>query len=265
MMAEGRGRGPRETVLITGASSGIGQEFARLFARGRTDLVLVARRRDRLEHLADELTLQHRIEAAVITADLAEPDAPARIQGEIEVRGLTVDVLVNNAGFGARGRFADLDGQRQLDMIAVNVKALVELTRRFLPAMTLRRRGGILNVGSQAGFIPGPEMAVYYATKAFVLSFTEALAEELRGTGVRVSVLAPGPVATEFAQAAGMTSSRLFELRAADAAAIARAGYDGFRRGRVIVIPEITGRLGVGAVRLMPRSVVRRLIHAVHR
>ncbi|HEX6144601.1 MAG TPA: SDR family oxidoreductase [Geminicoccaceae bacterium] len=257
--------GPRasETVLVTGASAGIGAELARCFARDGAGLVLVARRADRLRALADELRTRHRTEVTVLPADLAEQGAGQRIAADLAERGIGIDVLVNNAGFGGRGRLVELDPARQLDMVQVNVAALVDLSLRLLPAMVARGRGGILNVGSQAGFLPGPRMAVYYATKAFVLSFTEALAEELRGTGVTATVLAPGPVATEFADIAGMNDSKVLRLRAADAARIALAGHRAFRRGDVIVIPELAGRLGVAALRLAPRSLVRRMVNAL--
>ncbi|MDX1539838.1 MAG: SDR family oxidoreductase [Geminicoccaceae bacterium] len=253
----------KETVLVTGASAGIGAELARCFATDGADLVLLARRADRLESVAGELRARHRVEVTVLPADLARPGEAERIQGELKARALEVDVMVNTAGFGARGRFVDLDHQRQLDMIQLNLTSLVDLTWRLLPAMVERRRGGVLNVGSQAGFLAGPRMAVYYATKAFVLSFTEALAEELRGSGVTATVLAPGPVNTEFAEVAGMKDARMFRLAAADARGTAEAGHRAFRRGDVIVIPEVAGRLGIQALRLAPRGLVRRVVNAL--
>ena len=173
-----------ETVLITGASSGIGLELAQCFAADGCRLVLVARNTKALEALAEELRQAHNVEASVLTADLSLPETPERIFKELQGRGMTVDVLVNNAGFGAYGMFAGLPLQRQLEMIQVNITALTQLTGLFLAGHDARRRGGMLNVASLAGFVPGPGMAVYYATKAYVLSFTEALAEELAGTNV---------------------------------------------------------------------------------
>lgn len=252
-----------ETVLVTGASAGIGAELARCFARDGSRLVLLARRTDRLEALAADLRTRHGSEVSVLAADLARPDEAERIEAWLNERRLEVDVLVNNAGFGARGRFAEIDGARQQDMIQVNVGALVDLTHRLLPHMIVRRRGGVLNVGSQAGFLAGPRMAVYYATKAFVLSFTEALSEELRNTGVTATVLAPGPVKTEFAEVAGMTDAKVFRLRAADARATAKAGHRAFRRGDVIIIPEIGGRMGIQALRFAPRGLVRRVVNSL--
>ena len=252
-----------ETALITGASSGIGLELARLFAADRSALLLVARRADRLEVLAKELRKTHGITVHVLPLDLTAPRAPEEILAWTRDHGIALDVLVNNAGFGARGRFADLDRQGQLDMLQVNVAALTHLTHLFLPGMLERRRGAILNVGSQAGFQPGPRMAVYYATKAYVLSFSEALAEELRGSGVRVTVLAPGATATEFAAKADMLGSRVFRTGVMDARSVALAGYRGLRRGEVLVVPGLKGKLSASAVRFLPRALVRRVVHTL--
>ena len=188
-----------ETVLITGASSGIGRELARQFAGDGADLVLIARSEDTLRELAGELAAEYRVTAQVVPADLSRPGSPDQIVATLAQRQTDVDVLVNNAGFGARGAVAGIGVGRQLEMIGVNVAALTRLTALLLPGMLERRRGGILNVASTAAFQPGPNSAVYYATKAYVLSFTEALAEEVRGSGVRVSCLAPGPTDTGFA------------------------------------------------------------------
>ena len=251
---------PTETALITGASSGIGEELARLFAQDRSNLVLVARSRDKLEQFAAELRVKHGIGVEVLTGDLADGATPQAIFDELAARGISVDVLVNNAGFGARGSINDLPLQKQMDMIQVNVTSLTRLTRLFLPAMVQRDQGGILNVGSTAGFQPGPYMAVYYATKAYVLSFTEALAEELGGTAIKVTCLAPGATATAFQTAANLDNSLLFKLGTMDAKAVAAIGYRGFRRGKVIVIPGLKNKLGAFAVRLVPRSIVRKLV-----
>ena len=192
-----------ETVLITGASSGIGLELAKCFAADGCRMILVSRKADALETLATQLRTEHKVQAQVFTVDLAEPEAPVRLASRLEKAGIRVDVLVNNAGFGAQGKFAELDLQRQLDMVQVNVTALLHLTGLLLPAMIKRREGGILNVASTAAFQPGPGMGVYYAFKAFVLSFTEAIAEELTGTGLKISALCPGPTVTNFGKAAG--------------------------------------------------------------
>jgi uncharacterized protein len=254
----------KETVLITGASSGIGLELARLFAGGGSDLVLVARSETRLRELAGELEAGHGIRCHIHPADLASPGAPTGIQRALEQAGIAIDVLVNNAGFGAHGPFAELDLERQLAMLQVNVVALTHLTRLFLPAMIERGRGGVLNVGSLAGFQPGPLMSVYFATKAYVLHFSEGLAEELAGTGVTVTCLAPGPTRTGFADVAGAGSTRLFAMGTMGAAEVARIGYRGFRRGRTIVLPGASNRLSALAAQLSPRSWVRKVVKGLH-
>lgn len=249
-----------ETALITGASGGIGLALARLFAADRSDLVLVARSAGKLEQLAAELAEEYEITARALTADLALPGAASDIHREISGRGAEIDVVVNNAGFGARGTVAELELERQVGMVQVNVAALTELTRLFLPAMLERGRGGILNVGSTAGFQPGPGMSVYYATKAYVISFTEGLAEEVAGSGVKVSCLAPGATHTGFAAEARMEDSLLFKLGAMDVETVARAGYAGFRRGKVIVIPGLKNKLTPLSVRFAPRALVRKIV-----
>ena len=212
-----------ETVLITGASSGIGRELARLFAGDGAELVLVARGEGRLRELAGELAAEYGVQAQVVPADLSQPAGPGQIMKALAHQHIDVDVLVNNAGFGAHGPVAGIGVARQLDMIEVNVAALTGLTAVLLPGMLERRRGAILNVASTAAFTPGPNQAVYCATKAYVLSFTEALAEEVRGSGVQVSCLAPGATETEFAAQAGMGSTRLFRWGTMDAGRVARA------------------------------------------
>jgi short-subunit dehydrogenase len=245
------------TALITGASSGLGTEYAKLFAADEHDLVLVARRRERLEALARELESSRGVKAHVIAADLSAPGAPARIAEEVARLGLQIDFLVNNAGFGARGAFAELEPARELEMIQVNITALVALTRALLPAMIERRRGRILNIGSTAGFTPGPFMAVYYASKAFVNSFSEALSYELRGTGVTATLSCPGATATEFAEVAGSARSVLFRLGAAPAATVAREGYRAMMQGKPMVIHGLKNKLTVQSLRLSPRALAR--------
>jgi short-subunit dehydrogenase len=245
------------TALITGASAGLGAEYARLFAADKHDLVLVARRRERLEALARELQSAHGVKAWVVTADLAARDGASRVVGEVGRLGLEIDFLVNNAGFGTSGAFVELDVGRELEMIQVNVAALVTLTRAFLPAMVERRRGHVLNVGSTAGFPPGPFMAVYYASKAFVNSFTEALWYELRGTGVTATVSCPGATATEFAAVAGNSSSLLFRLGAASPATVARQGYRAMMKGKAMVVHGLKNKLTVQSLRISPRSLAR--------
>ena len=256
---------PTETVLLTGASSGIGQEMATLFARNGAHLVLVARREERLADLARRLEDRWSASSTILPFDLARPEAPGDLSRSVSDRGLHVDVLVNNAGFGLHGRVAELDLQSQMDMVAVNVAALTELTRLFLPDMLERGRGGILNVASTAAFQPGPSMTIYYATKAYVLSFSEGLAEELAGTGVDVTCLAPGPTETEFQAEAGMERSLLLKTGTMDAGRVAEIGYRGFRRGRTLVIPGVLNRLGALSVRFAPRSLVRKTVKLLHR
>lgn len=252
---------PRPCALITGASSGIGLELARLFAKDGCDLMLVARDAKRLEALAAELQRQHAIEARVIAADLSQSGAAASVWSRVGDR--PVDVLVNNAGVGMYGPFAELPLAPQLAMVQLNVLALTEMTGLVLPQMRQRRSGRILQVASTAAFQPGPLMSVYYATKAFVLSFSEALAEELRGSGVTVTALCPGPTQTEFQARAAMGRIWLLGMGTMSARAVAEAGYRGLRRGRRVVVPGLANRLGVGLAKLSPRSVATRVVRVL--
>jgi short-subunit dehydrogenase len=254
-----------ETVLITGASSGIGLELTRLFAAAGSDLVLVARREDRLGEIADELRANHDITVRVLPADLSQPAAAVAIFEVLSGAGIDIDILVNNAGFGARGSVADLSINRQVQMMQVNMTSLVELTRRLLPGMIQRGGGGILNVASTASFQPGPYMAVYYASKAFVLSFTEGLAGELAKTDIRVTCLAPGPVATGFGAIAGVDDTVLFKAGVLDASKVAWAGYQGLRRGKTLVVPGLRNKFTVLAARLLPRSLIRRMVAMIQK
>jgi hypothetical protein len=249
-----------ETVLITGASSGIGLELARCFAADKSRLVLVARNTEALRSLAEELLCEHGVQTLVLTADLSLPETSARVFNELRQAGVTVDVLVNNAGFGAHGGFAELPVRRQLEMLQVNVAALTELTGLFLPGMIERKRGGVLNVGSVAGFQPGPGMAVYFATKAYVLSFTEALAEELLGTGLTVTALCPGPTSTNFGNVARGTKERHFKARKMPAEVVARYGHQAFRRGKVLAVPGLQNHLLIFLTRFMPRRFTRKMV-----
>src|ERR1044071_2984406 len=224
----------RETALITGASSGIGLDLAKLMAPD-FDLIITARNQSDLENTARELEAAHGNHVHIIPADLARADAPREIFSEIERRGLQVDFLVNNAGFGSYGAFAESDHQAELDMIQVNITALTSLTKLALPGMLARKRGRIMNVASTAGFQPGPLMAVYYATKAYVISFSEALANELRDSGVTVTCFCPGATHTGFAKRAGNDKSRLFRKMGAMAAEkVAQDGYRAVMEGRTL-------------------------------
>ena len=245
----------RETALITGASSGIGLDLARLMAPD-FDLIITARNQSELEKLARELEAQHGNHVHVIPADLARPQAPNQVFTELERRGLAVDALINNAGFGAYGALAESDLQRQLEMIQVNIAVLTSLTRLALPGMRERRRGRIMNVASTAGFQPGPLMSVYYASKAYVIMFSEAIANELKGSGIAVTCLCPGPTATQFADRANMEQSRLFKLGAMNSMDVARAGYKGMMAGKTMVIPGLLNKTLAFYVRLSPRKLV---------
>jgi short-subunit dehydrogenase len=249
-----------ETILITGASSGIGLELAKCFANEGCHLVLVARNEATLTTLAVELVQKNKIEAVILPADLSQPDAPKQIFDQLAAKKIHVDVLVNNAGFGLHGSFNELPLDRQLEIVKVNVTALVELTGLFLPQMIQRRTGGILNVGSVAGFVPGPYMAIYYASKAFVQSFSEALAEELSDTGVTVNVLCPGPTTTNFSQVARGGKIRAIQTKAMTAAEVAQYGHSAFRNAKTVAIPGLKNQIMVLATRFSPRHFVRRLI-----
>lgn len=235
--------------------------MAKVFSKKGADLVLVSRNEKALREIGGRLERQGGIDVKIIPKDLSLKHAAMEIFRELEEEGIEVEELVNNAGFGALGAIVNLDNELQLEMVEVNVSAVTELTRLFLPNMLQRGRGGVLNVGSMAGFQPGPNMAVYYATKAYVLSFTEALAEEVRGSGVRITCLAPGPTRTEFGKRSGMGEIRIFEMWMMSADKVAMAGVEGFRRGDVIVIPSITNKIGIFLIRLLPRFVVRRFVY----
>ena len=250
-------------ALITGASAGLGRELARLFAADGHDLVLVARRLPELQALCTELEQKHRIKARAIACDLGSKTELTALLAEI--RGVEIDYLVNNAGFGSSGAFAELALDRELAMIELNVTALVRLTRELLPPMLARGRGWVLNLGSTAGFQPGPYMATYYATKAFVNSFSEALAYELRGTGVSVTVSCPGPTSTQFSAVSGIEKSRLFQLGAANAASVARAAYRAMQRRRPMIVHGILNSLLVQSLRISPRALIRAITGLLNR
>jgi short-subunit dehydrogenase len=246
----------RKTALITGASFGIGLEFARIFAREGYNLVLVARSADKLRQLASELEKAHGTRSLMLATDLSEPGAPAYVLDQTTRADIQVDVLVNNAGFGQYGMFAENDLEECLRQIQLNVTTLTHLTRLYLPAMIARKSGGILNVASTAAFQPGPLMAVYFATKAYVLHFSEALANELDGTGVSVTCLCPGPTATEFHKRANATGMRLLKFGSMDARTVAEDGYRGLVAGKPVVISGFKNWLVAQSVRFSPRRMV---------
>ena len=249
----------KETVLITGASSGIGMGLAKLFAADGSDLVLVARREDRLNELAEELKSEHGIEVHVLPKDLSKKTSPKEIFNHLKKEKIEIDVLVNNAGFGSRGTVSELDTDLQVDMVQVNAAALTHLTSLFLPGIIERGQGGILNVGSLARFQPGPNLAVYFATKAYVLSFTEALAEEISNPNIKVSCFAPGPVKTEFGEKSDLEDSLLFKMSLMDLEPAVKAGYEGFRKGKTIVIPGLKQQIVPFLNRFTPRLIVRKI------
>jgi len=248
------------TTLITGASSGIGLELAKQFAAGGDDLVLTARSEDKLNELAKELLQSHKVTVTVITCDLSKLEEVDRLYDRIRDSGIEIDTVVNNAGFGALGKFSELSVDRQTDMLMVNVVALTRLTRKLLPAMLQRRTGGVLNVGSIAAYQAGPNMAVYYASKAYVLSFTEGLREELVGTGLHVTCLEPGATETGFGRDSGMGKLGMFSSHAMSAAAVAEAGYQGYRRNADVIIPGWRNRLMVTGIGFLPRFATRKIV-----
>jgi hypothetical protein len=241
--------------LITGASAGIGKALARVFAKHGHALVLTARREAQLSALADEIAATGHARPQVMTADLGAPEGPARLAEALRTAGLEPSIVVNNAGFGLLGEAADLDRNQQLAMIDLNIRALTELSLRWIESIT-RYRGGILNVASIAGFLPGPGMAVYHATKAYVVSFTEALHEELKADGVRVCALCPGPVATEFFDRAGLPHDYFPAFLNRSAQRVAREGYEGFMAGHRLVVPGKPNRVMTMLPRLLPRALM---------
>jgi uncharacterized protein len=246
-----------QTALITGASAGLGAEFARLFARDKYNLVLVARSGPKLTELAEELRQQHGISVKTIPLDLGLPQASQNLFEETRRNGIQVDILVNNAGYGKSGRFADLPLEESYGQIQLNVMALTLLTRLYLGPMLERRSGKIMNVASTAAFQPGPLMAVYYATKAYVLSFSEAIADELKNSGVQMTCFCPGATLTEFQKRAETENSRLFkQLAPMDAKTVAEDGYRALMAGKTLAISGFKNWLVAESVRFAPRKVV---------
>jgi hypothetical protein len=248
----------KKVALVTGASAGLGVDFARQLSKRGHRLVLAARRKERLEDLAKELG-----NARAVAIDLSKKEAGAKLMADIEANGETVDLLVNNAGFGLIGRFAELDASRERQMIDLNVGALTDLCRAVAPAMIKRKSGGILNVASTAAFQPGPKMAVYFATKAFVLSLTEALHEELKPHGVHVTCLCPGPTRTEFGDVAGFGGNGLFDRVAMESPQVVEAGLAGLDKNKAVVVPGLLNKLTASSGRFAPRSVVRKIAGAI--
>ena len=255
----------RNAVLITGASSGFGKEFARIFAKENYDLILVARSQDKLEALARELKETHDIFVKIIVMDLSDPKSAQKIYENVKDAQLQVEILINNAGFASYGEFSALDLTEEVAQIQVNITTLTQLTKLFLPHMLEGKSGKILNVASTSAFLPGPLMAVYFATKAYVLSFTEALSEELKGTGVSATALCPGPSSTGFVKRAKLQKSRLFAGSVMDASRVAKIGYTGLMRGKTIIIPGFQNKLQTEAPRFLPRWIVRKVVKYAQR
>jgi short-subunit dehydrogenase len=252
----------KKTALITGGSTGIGFELARQFAAHGDDLVLVARNADQLEAAAGKIEGKYGVSVRSIALDLVDADAPQRLFDALTGDGVQVDYLVNNAGFGFGGEFADTDIDRELDMIQVNCSAVIHLTKLFLPAMLKRREGKILNVASTAAFQAGPGHSIYYASKAFVLSFSEAIAQELHKTGITVTALCPGPTESNFSERAGTNKSRLFtQAKVATAEEVARYGYQAMMKGTRVAIPGVQNKLMIQAERFVPRILVNKIAH----
>jgi uncharacterized protein len=248
----------KKVALVTGASAGLGVEFARQLSERGYNLVLAARRKDRLDELVSELG-----NARPVAIDLSKSTATANLMSDLEDNGETVDLLVNNAGFGLIGSFAELDSRRERQMIDLNVGTLSDLCRAVAPAMIERGSGGIINVASIAAFQPGPKMAVYFATKAFVLSLTEALHEELKPHGVKVSCLCPGPTRTEFGDVAGFRGNAVFDRIAMNAKDVVGIGLKGLEANQGVVIPGWMNKLSAASTRFAPRSLVRKVAGAI--
>jgi short-subunit dehydrogenase len=255
---------PESTCLVTGASSGIGADIARSLAGRGHGVTLVARREARLAALAGELRDRERVRVETVGCDLGDADARDHLSAQIQERGLKVEVLVNNAGFGSGGRFDRLDAARELEMVRLNVEAVVDLCGRYVPGMVRRGRGAVLNVASTAAFQPLPRQATYAASKAFVLSFTDALHEELSGAGVTATTLCPGPVKTEFWDNAGIEAQGLPAFVLSGPADVAEAGVKGLEKGRRVVVPGPLNRAGALGGQHTPRGVLLKLAGKVY-
>ena len=255
-------KGDGQTALVTGASGGIGVDLAECFARDGYDVILAARSQSALNDVAAKLSEKYKVLATPIVVDLGAIGAGKKLAGEIAARTLSVDVLVNNAGYGTAGAFAGSDEADQLGMVDLNVRALVELTHIYWPRMLANKRGGVLNVASTAAFQPGPLMAIYYATKAFVLSFSEALWKEAEGTGVHVSCLCPGPTVSNFRERAGTGKTRLSRVGTPmSSASVARQGYRGLQRNTRVVVTGGRNRLLASLVPYLPRRTILTMVH----
>ncbi|MBI4417551.1 MAG: SDR family oxidoreductase [Ignavibacteriales bacterium] len=254
-----------KTALVTGASGGIGYDLATVFAENGYNVVLVARSEDKLLALANQAQQIFGVSAMVIAKDLTRPESPGEITRELDAAGVFVDILVNNAGFGLLGRFGYSDNGEELGMLQLNVVTPVHLTKLLLPAMLARGSGRILNVASIAGFQPGPFMTNYHATKAYLISFSLGLAEEVRDRGITVSVLCPGPMATGFRARAGIRRRALGGIAEMDSRVVARAAYEGLMAGRPLIVPGFFNKLGTVAVRFLSARLVSRIVASIQK
>ncbi|BAY23502.1 short-chain dehydrogenase/reductase SDR [Calothrix sp. NIES-2100] len=255
----------QKTALITGAASGIGYQLAYIFGRNNYNLVLVDKNEEKLNEIADEFPKKFSIFVKILAKDLSIPTSPTEIFTELQQSSIKVDVLVNNAGFGTYGVFAETDLTTELKMLQVNIVSLTHLTKLFLKDMVEQGYGKILNVASVAAFQPGPLMAVYFATKAYVLSFSEAIANELEGTGVSVTVLCPGPTATEFQKTAAMEDSKIASVnRMMDTERVAKIGYRSLMANKIVVIPGLRNKILTESVRFTPRNLVTKVVKSMH-
>lgn len=255
----------KQRALITGGSVGIGAALADVFAAHGHDLILVSRNREKLEARGRAIHQQFGVDVICLPEDLADPAGARRLHESVAARRLDVDYLVNNAGVGLYGKFTSTDLDAEIRMIQLNVTSVVDLTKRFLPSMIARRSGRILNVASTAAFAPGPWMSVYFATKAFLLSFSQAIEYELQTSGISVTTLCPGPTESEFKERAGSQRSRLFQSFLMDAPRVARAGYDGMMKGKTVVVPGLRNKLIPFATRFAPRPLIAQLSHRAAR
>jgi len=254
----------KSVALITGASSGIGYELALCFARDGHDLVLVARREKELNQIAQQIREKYEVQVNVIAKDLSLPGAPDEIFEELKQKGVRVDFLINNAAFGIHGFFLRHDIRRELELLSLNISALTHLTSLFAAGMAGRKQGKIMNVASVAAFGPGPLMATYFASKAYVLSFSEALANELKGSGVSVTCLCPGPTETEFSRVAGTDRLKIHKSQRMSAKKVAEIGYRGFMKKKTVVIPGLSNKILAAASKMVPGSVAAAVVRKIH-
>ena len=254
-----------ETVLITGASGGIGKELATLFAIDGFNLVLVARSYENLLKVKNEIESKTSVTINIFSKDLSKEDEIIGLQKELVEKRIQIDYLVNNAGFGLFGEFINTSLEAELNMIDLNIRTVTHLTKLFLPGMVKRNKGGVINIASTAAFQPGPLMAVYYATKAFVLSFSEALSNEMKGTNVKVTAVCPGATETNFGNRANMNESKLFQSGVGNVKDVAHTAYEGFKKGKTLVIPGATNKILANSVRFMPRNLVTSVVRHIQR